>query len=123
MVRLVKRVGAALLAGAVLFAVDASAAGLRPCPHHDHVPAQQSDHHSHSSPDATPDTPGHDDGPCSCLSGAQCSVPAALPQSNATALMAAAAVTHSAAARLVHQTAARSPHLFLPEATAPPVVL
>jgi hypothetical protein len=115
-----KRLGAAVLALAFLFAVDASAAGLRPCPHHDHVPAPQAAHHaSHGSSDA----PHHADGPCSCLGGAQCAVPLALPQTSATAFIAVASVTHSASARLVHQIAARSPRLFLPEATAPPVVL
>jgi len=112
-----------------LFAVQATAAGWRQCPHHDQIAAGQTapvgtQHAGHAPAPDGPGAPGHEDGPCSCLSGAQCAVPVALhTTSPAAQLIAAGLITQVAAAPLAHQAPARLPSLYLPEATAPPVVL
>ena len=103
------------------FAIQATAAGWRQCPHHDQVAPEHAAaaHHDGHAPDA----PAHEDGPCSCLSGAQCGVPLALHTTPAAHLVAAGTVTFEATTPLVHQAPARIPSLYLPEATAPPAVL
>jgi hypothetical protein len=109
-----------------LFAVQATAAGWRECPHHDHVAAGHATtaaaYHDDHAPDV-PAAPEHEDGPCSCLSGAQCAVPAALHTPAALQLVVAGVVTFDAAQPLDHQAPARVPSLYLPEATAPPAAL
>jgi len=121
-----KRFGAALLALTFVLAVDASRAGVRPCPHHDEAPAtaEHASHHAaHDAGMGAAPAPEHDDGPCSCIAGAQCSTPAALAASGTPRFAATATVRQMATIRLEHQAPARIPHLFLPEATAPPAVL
>jgi len=109
-----------------LFAVQATAAGWRQCPHHDQVAAEHAApvaaHHDGHAADV-PDAPEHSDGPCSCLSGAQCAVPVALHSTTDVQFVAAGAVTFDAAQPLEHQAPARVPSLYLPEATAPPAAL
>lgn len=114
----------ALLSVAFLFAVQATAAGWRQCPHHDQVApehAAPAPHDGHAS-DA-PAAPAHDDGPCSCLTGAQCAVPLALHATPNAQVVAVGNVTWNATTALAHQAPARIPSLYLPEATAPPAVL
>jgi hypothetical protein len=116
----------ALLSLAFLFAVQSTAAGWRQCPHHDRVApehaAPAAEHHAGHAPD-TPDAPEHEDGPCSCLNGAQCAVPVALHATSDALVVLAGAITHDAGLPLAHQAPARLPSLYLPEATAPPAVL
>lgn len=111
---------------AFLFAVQATAAGWRQCPHHDQIAPSHAvpaaGHHDAHAPDA-PSTPDHEDGPCSCLDGAQCAVPLALHATPDAQPVAAGLITHDAAQPLAHQAPARIPSLYLPEATAPPAVL
>jgi hypothetical protein len=108
-----------------LFAVQSTAAGWRQCPHHDQVApghaAPAGEQHDGHAPDA-PAAPEHE-GPCSCLSGAQCAAPVALHATATPLVVAAGPITHDAAPTLTHQAPARIPSLYLPEATAPPVVL
>jgi hypothetical protein len=121
-----RRSGAVLLALTFVLAVDASRAGLRPCPHHDQTPATAEHASHHSATDAglgAAPAPEHDDGPCSCIAGAQCPTPAALAATGTPRFAATGTVQQVASIRLHHQAPARTPHLFLPEATAPPVVL
>ena len=109
-----------------LFAVQATAAGWRQCPHHDQVApehaAPTTAHHAEHASDS-PTTPAHDDGPCSCLSGAQCAVPLALHATSDAKIAATESITFTATPSLAHQAPARTPSLYLPEATAPPAVL
>lgn len=121
-----QRCAAALFGLAFLFAVQATAAGWRQCPHHDqiapgHATPAGAQHAGHQ-PD-TPAAPEHEDGPCSCLGGAQCAVPLALHATPDAQLVAAGLITQHAAMPLAHQAPARLPSLYLPEATAPPAVL
>lgn len=122
-----QRFGAALFGLAFLFAVQATAAGWRQCPHHDQIApghaAPATAHHAGHAPDG-PAAPDHEDGPCSCLNGAQCAVPVALHTTTPAAqLIAAGIITRAATPLPAHQAPARLPSLYLPEATAPPVVL
>ena len=115
-----------ILALVFLFAVQATAAGWRQCPHHDQLAPEHGapaavQHNGHGAD--VPATPEHNDGPCSCLSGAQCAVAVALPASAGAHLSVATTETWSAALPLEHQAPARVPGLYLPEATAPPATL
>jgi hypothetical protein len=114
-----------LLSLLFLFAVQATAAGWRPCPHHDQIApghaAPGGEQHDGHAPDA-PAAPEHE-GPCSCLSGAQCAGPVALHATATPQVVAAGPIVLQAIAALAHQAPARIPSLYLPEATAPPVVL
>ncbi len=109
-----------------LFAVQATAAGWRQCPHHDQVAAEHAApmaaHHDGHAADV-PDAPEHNDGPCSCLSGAQCAAPAALHATADAAILVAELATFQVEPVLEHQAPARVPSLYLPEATAPPAAL
>ena len=109
-----------------LFAVQATAAGWRQCPHHDQVAAEHAApvaaHHDGHAADV-PDAPEHSDGPCSCLSGAQCAVPFALHSTTDAQIVVSGSITFAAALPLAHQAPARLPSLYLPEATAPPAAL
>jgi len=122
----VQRCAAALFGVAFLFAVQATAAGWRPCPHHDQIApahaAPAAEHHDGHAPGA-PSAPEHEDGPCSCLSGAQCAVPVALHAAPLAQVVAAGLITRAAAQPLAHQAPARLPSLYLPDATAPPAAL
>jgi hypothetical protein len=123
---LLQRFGAGLFGLGFLFAVQATAAGWRSCPHHDQVAPGHAvpagEQHDGHAPDA-PAAPDHEDGPCSCLSGAQCAAPAAWHATATPQVVAAGSITLHAVAVLAHQAPARIPSLYLPEATAPPVVL
>lgn len=109
---------------AFLLAVQAGAAGWRPCPHHDDVTP------GHTAPaDAThdghaPDAPaGHEhEAPCSCLDGAQCATPVAWHAAVAPEAVLTGLVSVSAAPAAARRAPARLPSHFLPDATAPPAV-
>lgn len=115
-----------ILGLAFLFAVQATAAGWRQCPHHDQIApghaAPVAGEHADHAPDA-PSAPEHADGPCSCVNGAQCAVAVALHATPDAQLVAAGLISYDVAQPLAHQAPARMPSLYLPEATAPPVVL
>ena len=115
-----------ILALVFLLAVQATAAGWRQCPHHDqpapeHGAPAAAQHDGHGAD--VPSAPEHSDGPCSCLSGAQCAVPLALHATSDAQVIAAESLVWSAAVPLEHQAPARVPSLYLPEATAPPATL
>jgi hypothetical protein len=116
-----KRFVATLLAFSFLYSVGATAAGLRACPHHDRVVPEHQSHHASHGPDQAP--ADHDDGACTCLGGAQCAAPLALPSAGTAAVSLAAIMAASPEIRLEHQAAARVPASYLPLATAPPVLL
>jgi hypothetical protein len=105
-----------------LLAVQSTAAGWRQCPHHDQLAAEHGAPASAAHEDHAPDAPEHD-GPCSCLDGAQCAAPVALPATAASRLVPAGPVTVLAVPAPAHQPPARIPSHYLPDATAPPVVL